>query len=514
MTFRQVSDVGRSHVQNWVERSPLRGLASVLPMTDARSIADLPGPRGLPLIGSAHRLVPLSRTHLVFERWSRRYGPIYRASAGPRQVVAISDEEAINAILRDRPEGFRRWRDQRRIVEEMNAPIAEPHGGPHNVFIAEGEEWRRQRRLVVTALNKDHLHRFFGVVRTATARLQRRLLAAADGGALSISDDLTRFTVDVTSALAFGRDLNTLEHGDGQLQRHIQQVFRMTARRLSAPVPYWRWVRLPADRALDRSVAAIHRAVADFIECGRDRLATRPELLEAPENLLDGMLAAQRADGTVTDGEIAANVIAVLLAGEDTTAFTLAWTVCLLAGRPDVQERLREEADAAFGKWPWAAEYEATERLTYAEAVLRESMRLKSVGPLLGVEPIEQREVLDTTIPAGTRLLLLLREATRTAAGRSDDFHPERWLEDSDETRAPRSLSFGAGPRFCPGRNLAFLEAKAALGMLARNFEFAPADGDVSERFGFTMVPHGLRVHVRRRPGRLAEPGQKLSSYA
>jgi cytochrome P450 len=286
-----------------------------------------------------------------------------------------------------------------------------------------------------------------------------------------------------------------------ELQEHIHRVMRMTARRLGTPFPYWRRVKLPADRALDRSLEAIFRAVRGFIEQARARMAERPELVEAPENLLEGLLAAQQADGGFSDQDIAGNVVTILLAGEDTTAHTMGWTVWLLASRPDVQERLPAEAAAAFGDSPFPAEYEATERLPYTEAVLRESMRLKSVGPLLAVETLEEKTICGTTIPADTRLMLLLRQAVRTAAGRSDEFYPERWLEESEETQAPKSLSFGAGPRFCPGRNLAFLEAKAALGTVACNFEFELDKGarPVREDFGFTMVPRGLRVRVGER---------------
>lgn len=174
----------------------------------------LPGPRGLPLIGSAHRLLPVSRAHLTIEEWGRRYGPIFRVNLGSRPVIGIDDAEAINAILRDRPEGFRRWSDQQEIIEEMHQAFDAGADAPRNVFTAEGEEWKRQRRLVI--------------------------------------DDLTSFTVDITSALAFGHDPNTLERGDVELQRHIHRVMRMTARRLGTPFPYWRQVKLPADRALDR----------------------------------------------------------------------------------------------------------------------------------------------------------------------------------------------------------------------------------------------------------------------
>jgi cytochrome P450 len=149
------------------------------------------------------------------------------------------------------------------------------------------------------------------------------------------------------------------------------------------------------------------------------------------------MLAAQRTGEGFTDGDIVGNV---LLAREDTTAHTMGWTVWLLASRPDIQERMRAEAAAAFGDSPFADEYEVTERLPYIEAVLRESMRLKSVSPLLAVETLEEKTICGTTIPAGTRLILLLRQAVRTAAGRSEDFYPERWLEGGEEMQAPKSL--------------------------------------------------------------------------
>jgi cytochrome P450/UDP:flavonoid glycosyltransferase YjiC (YdhE family) len=457
------------------------------------AIADLPGPRRLPLVGNAHQLIRTSRGHLTVEGWARRYGPVFRFDVGPRKCVAVGDAEAINEILRDRPEGFRRWRDQQAVIEEM---------GPPGVFVAEGEDWKRQRRLIVTALNTHYLRRYFEVVRTCTERLQRRLREAArDGRSLGIADELTSYTVDVTSALALGHDLNTLERRDSELQSHIQRVMEMTARRIGAPIPYWRYFRLPADRALDRSALEMKRAACDFIERARARMDAEPGRYEDPENLLEAMLAAQRTDGTFSEDDIVGNMVTILLAGEDTTANTLGWTIWLLASRSDLQARLRDEAMEALGDGALPIEYESVEQLPFAEAVLRESIRLKGVSPLLLAEPIEETRIGDTRIPAGTRLLLLLRHASISAAGRSDEFYPERWLRDSDETRAAKSLSFGAGPRFCPGRNLAFLEAKAAIATIFRDFEVEldSSAGPVRESFEFAMVPRGLRVRLRAR---------------
>jgi cytochrome P450 len=470
----------------------------VTPAIAPRGIADLPGPPGLPIIGNALQ-VRASNLHAKAEEWCGRYGPIFRFDLGPRRLVCVADTESINAILRDRPGGFRRWHE----VEE-NADESDFKG----VFVAEGEEWRRQRRLAVTALNSNHLNRYFHIVLTSTERLHRRLREAARRGeAFDIGQELSSYTVDITSALAFGHDLNTLERRDNELQRHIQRVFQMSARRLTLPVRYWRWVRLPSDRAVDRSFAEIRRSVEGFIAEARARMAARPDLRESPENFLEGMLAAQETDDAFTDDEIIGNTFTLLLAGEDTTAHTMAWTIWLLAGRPDVQRQSAAEADEILGERSFPDDFETVGRLQYGEAVLRESMRLRPVAPVLGFEPLADTTIAGTHIPAGTSLMLLTRYASLHDGGfeRAADFEPERWLDGEGGERPahdPKAfLAFGAGPRFCPGRNLAFLESKSAMGMIARNFEIEPDEshGDVTERFSFTMIPQGLRVRLRER---------------
>ncbi len=461
-----------------------------------RTIADLPSPPGLPLLGNAHQL-RISKLHSTAERWSESYGPIFRFDLGPRRVVAVSDTAAINAMLRERPDGFRRWHE---LADDIGPT------GFSGVFVAEGDEWRRQRRLIVTALNSNHLQRYFHVVRTATERLHRRLSQQVrDGGAFDITRLLTSFTVDVTSALAFGHDLNTLERGDNELQVHIQRVFEVSGQRLGRPVPYWRWVRLPVDRAYDRSLEVIRGAVEEFIAQARERMAANPRLREEPENFLESMLAAQALDGAFTDDEIIGNTFTLLLAGEDTTAHTMAWTAWCLASRPEIQERWAQEAGEVLGEQRFPEGFESIEPLRYGEAVLRESMRLRPVAPVIGLEPLKDTTACDTLMPAGTRLMLLLRLASRqSGAFRSaEEFDPERWLDEGDAAaRDPKAfLAFGGGPRFCPGRNLAFLEAKCALAMIARNFEIAldGAGGQPDERFAFTMVPDGLRLLLRER---------------
>src|SRR4051794_29912001 len=223
------------------------------------AIADLPGPRGLPGIGNAHRIRP-DRLHVIIEQWGRRYGPVFRFAMGPRTVVGFTEPDAINQILRERPDGYRRWREVESVATEIGIV------GP---FTSEGEDWRRQRRLAVTALNSNHLRRYFEIIALATERLLARLERRPE---TAILEDFMSYSVDVTSALAFGHDLNTLERGDGELQEHIARVFELLARRILAPVPYWRVVKPPADRAAEQSLEVLREQIAGFIAAARTRM--------------------------------------------------------------------------------------------------------------------------------------------------------------------------------------------------------------------------------------------------
>lgn len=459
-----------------------------------RALKDLPGPQGLPLVGNALSIRPTTLQG-VAESWSERYGSVYRFKIGPNPVVAISDGDLIKAILRERPHQYRRWRVIAEVSEELNAS---------GVLAAEGDSWRRQRRLAIRALNVAHLTRYFDVIAEAGERLLRRLDAVVRSGeSLNIDAEFSAYTIDVTAALAFGLDLKELD-AEEALAPHLKQMFDVMARRLNAPVPYWRYVRLPSDRRVDHSVAVIERAVAGFVAAARTRIQKRPELAEHPENFLESMLGAQQVDPSLDDRTLVGNVVTMLLAGEDTTSHTLAWASWLMATEPDAQARLAAEADAALGKRRTPGDHPTVDRLVFTEAFIQETLRLRPAAPLIFIEPIADVTVADLHIPAGTRLLLLgrpvgLREENFAEPGA---FRPERWLDGFEGVHDGKAqVAFGAGPRFCPGRNLALLEAKTALAIVARNFEVSlvPGSPPVRERSGFTMSPASLHIQLRPR---------------
>ncbi|ALA56956.1 cytochrome P450 [Nitrospira moscoviensis] len=459
-----------------------------------RTLKDLPGPDGLPLLGNMLQL-DLKHLQLVLERWAETYGSLYKFQIAHKPVIAVSDTDLINEVLKKRPAAYRRLASIEPVLKEM---------GINGVFSAEGEQWIRQRRTAMQALNTAHLRTFFPTLVKVTERLKHRWEhATRRGEQINAQDDLMRYTIDVTSNLAFGYDVNTLEDKGDDIQRHLEKVFPMINKRINAPFPYWHFIKFPEDRALDEALLAIRKALAEFIAHSQARLAAYPELATHPTNFLEAMLAARvSGEADVTDEEIFGNVLTMLIGGEDSTAATMSWMLHFLTEYPEVQERIQHEVDETLGEGRMLQDIRDAERLTYLEAVSFETMRLKSVFPILFLGTNKDVELGGVHIPEGTAIFLLTRKCgmQESEFASADHFRPERWLAGGGcpvSGHNPRAfVPFGAGPRFCPGRNLALLEMKSAIAMLCRNFSVtkSPDAKPVEEHFGFLMAPKHLSV--------------------
>lgn len=468
--------------------------AATIPLT---RIAELPGPPGLPVIGNAHQ-IRLPLFHQQLEAWQRTYGDIYRMRVWAREFVVFGDPHVAAEALRERPGTFGRTERVSTAATEMG------FGG---LFASNGEKWRRQRPMVMAAFDPGHVKRYFPSLVQVSARLAVRWERAARAGEpVPLQQDLMRYTVDVISGLAFGTDINTLEGEQDVIQRHMDQIFPMLFRRTLAPFPYWRHFKLPADRRLDAHLQAFRGAVQGFIAAARERMRDDPALREAPTNLIEAMLAARDQPGhALTDEDVAANVATMLLAGEDTTAHTLAWMLWLLAQQPALLRRAQDEVRQVLGDDPLPTRIEQVAALEFVEACAHETMRLKPVAPLLPQQAAHDTSVAGVTIPAGTLCIFLMRPGAMDAArfAEPERFDPGRWLHTDAASAKRASMPFGAGPRMCPGRYLALLEIKMAMATLLAGFDVlsveAAGGGPVRERLAFTMQPTPLRMRIAPR---------------
>ena len=473
------------------------------PAPALRDLKDLPGPRTLPLVGSLLQ-IQRPRLHQNIEAWGREFGPFFRLKLAARTLLVVSDHEAINSVLRDRPDGFRRTRLLEKIGLEM--------GVLPGVFAANGEAWRRQRRMVMAGFDPTHVKAYFPSLLKVTQRLRARWQRAAHNGRLiELQPELMRFTVDAIAGLAFGADINTLESDDDIIQQHLDKIFPALTRRLLSPVPLWRVWRSAADRALDRSVIEVKQAVDGFIAQARAQMQADPALREHPKNLLQAMIvAAEQPASGITDAQVAGNVLTMLLAGEDTTANTVAWMIHLLWRNPAALARATAEVRQFAGD-PATLTIDQLARLDFVEACAHETMRLKPVAPVLPLQTLRETTVGDVRVPVGTVVISLMRRdsVSETHLPNAAAFEPQRWLGEGGPTLEASSVKrisrpFGAGPRICPGRYLALLEMKLAMAVLLGRFDIEAVDtpngAEALEHLSFTMTPVGLRMRLRQRP--------------
>ena len=465
-----------------------------------RRVADLPCPRGWPVLGNLGQIRP-AEFHLQLERWAREHGRWYRLRMGQRDVLVTADHEAVSAVLRDRPDGFRRTERLEAIGLEMGLK-----GG---LFGANGELWKRQRRMVMAAFDPGHVKAYYpSLVRCGERLAGRWTDAARSGQPIELQADLMRFTVDAIAGLAFGTDVNTLQSDDDIIQNHLDKIFPKLFTRIVSAFPYWRFFKLPSDRELDRALQAVDTAIDGFITSARERLAADPARRSAPQNLLEAMLvAADAPDSGIDDEQVAGNVLTMLLAGEDTTANTLAWCIWLLKQHPAALARATAEVRGVMAGGG-AVTLDHLAQLDFVEACMHETMRLKPVAPQLPLQALKDTVVGDVAVPAGTVVIGLLRHDSVDDAFVPDarSFKPERWLGEGGLQAASVkriSMPFGAGPRMCPGRYLALQEMKMVLLTLLNHFELdsvGTAEGhEPAERLMFAMAPVGLQMRLRRK---------------
>lgn len=466
--------------------------ASPVGLHYGRTIADLPSPKGHPYVGNALQLAG-RQMHQKFTAWVRDYGPMFRLNVFGNPLVIVSDAATVHSVLRERPDRFRRGGGLKQVMTELNL------GG---VITAEGDAWRKQRKLVMSGLNVEVIRNFFPTMIVMTERMQDRWTAMlAEGKTVNLKRDLKAIALDIIVGLAMGHDIDAVNHDGDPLQRDIDRIFVRLGQRTTAAFPYWRHFKLPVDRAAERASKDIEAKVVDFISHARARMDRQRK----PANMLEAMIvASDDPESGFTDEELISNAILSVVGGEDTTANSIAWMIHLLASNPSAAAALRAEVDEVLGAETLPREWEQMKLFNYLEAAHSETQRLRSVAPYIGLTSNEDCVVADTFIPKNTTVIVSTagEGLDETQFPDHEAFRPERWIPEQrpkrEEDPSRKLFPFGGGSRLCPGRFLALTEIKMVVAMIVRNFDLeletdAPPPKEV---LNFFMAPSSLPVRL------------------
>lgn len=351
----------------------------------------------------------------------------------------------------------------------------------NGLLSSEGEEWRRHRRLIQPVFSRRHVTGFVPTMIDGARRLLERWDARSDGAVVNASAEMAALTLDVVGRVLFSADLTEDASGLGKALARGQRAVALAALLPITWGPRTTRAVVTATRGFGGAREGIQEPVR--------RLVTRRASEEAPRerDLLDLLIATGFSEAEIRD-----EVSTFMLAGHETTANALSWTLALLSAYPPARERLEEELTDVLGdRDPQADDLE---RLVWTRAVISEAMRLYPPAWTVERQAINEDEVAGTRIPAGATIAVPPYLVHRHPEFWSDPagFDPRRFLPGQEHHRYAY-IPFGGGRRGCVGASFAQLEATMLLAMIAR-------------RYRLDLTAHGFPVPnpaITLRPGRM-----------
>ncbi len=371
------------------------------------------------------------------------------------------------------------------------------------LLTSEGERWRRHRRLIQPVFSRRQVAGYGTIMAAAAQSLARRWDRLPDASALDMTGQMGGLELEIVGQALFGAGLA----GDaGQVSRAVtagQQVAML------ATVLPLRWGprSTRAVRALARRLGGTPDGVqgpANRIIAGRRAAAggsTSPH-----GDLLEVLLARPEGDrAPLTDPEIADEVATFLLAGHETSANALAWSLALLSAYPAARERLEGELDVVLGDRD--PEPEDTGRLPWTRAVISEAIRLYPPAWTIERDALAADEVAGVRIPARSLVVVppYLVHRHRDFWPDPAGFDPRRFLPGGAGDPATRHryafIPFGGGKRACIGASFAELETVLVLATVARRFRLELTSAGMPRPAPYvTLRPAGglpMRLHHR-----------------
>jgi len=398
---------------------------------------------------------------------------------------------AIPACLINDPVGIERVlvTDHQKFTKSMDyRALARVLG--QGLLTSEGEFWKRQRRLVQPAFFRERILSYGGLM---TSYANRLLDTWQDGEVRDIHRDMMRLTLEIAARALF----NVAIEGDAGTITKALNVVLDDMPRLAGFAFLPEWVPVPGLGPFRRALADLDKIVYGIIQ---DRRATG----EHPGDLLDLLLDARDENGTgMSDLQLRDEVMTLLLAGHETTANTLAWTLYLLAQNPAQQSLLEQEVRTAIGGG--VADAAKLDTLPYTQMVLMEAQRLYPPAWAIGRKALQDMEICGYQLRAGTNVIIsqwVLHRDPKLYPN-PERFDPERWREEVAGRRfLPKFayLPFGAGPRVCVGASLALTESALVLATLIARYRFSLASDKPIEAFpSVTLRPkRGLPLRCLR----------------
>jgi cytochrome P450 len=436
-----------------------------------------PGPGGstFAFLFGDRRRDPLA----FFTKLARDYGDVSCVALFNFRTLFINHPDDIEDVLVNKARKFEKGR-----VMKANMRLF-----GEGLLTSEGDFWLQQRRLAQPAFHRARIAAYGA---TMVEYAEGAMRGWKSGEVRDIHQDMMEITLQIVGKTLFNAELTRDAKEVGETLEVLLKLAADFGKSILIPL----WVPTPRNLRARLGIRRIEKIIYRIIAQRRAEGGDAGDLLSM-------LLAVQDEDGSrMTDRQLRDETITLFLAGHETTANALSWTLLLLAQNPAVEKKFHEELHGVLGGR--APRVEDIPKLAYTANILTESMRL--YPPAWGMARLvkEEVEVAGYKLVEGNGVACAQWVVHRDPRWFEDAerFLPERWDGDLGK-RLPRFayFPFGGGPRQCIGNSFALMEATLVLATIAQRFRFKLVEGHpVKPLASITLRPaHGIRATLEAR---------------
>jgi cytochrome P450 len=415
----------------------------------------------------------------LYRAWMAEFRPPFFRSS------LVNDTDLLKTVLKERPDDFPK---SGRISEGLRPLLGE------SVFLTNGETWKRQRRIIDPAFEGGRLRETFSAIWDASEAAVARL-AEFQGGEVEIEEHTSHAAADVIFRTLFSIPI---EHEIASKVFHEFRTYQRTQPilNIAAFIPMPRWLPRFFHRDTRGAAAKIRGLITKLTS---ERMA-EIDAGTAPNDLASKiMTTADPVTGeTFTTEEMVDQVAIFFLAGHETSASALAWTLYLMAQFPDWQDNVAAEAEIGL-----ANDFSAVAKLRISRDVFREALRLYPPVPMMVRQNTCPEEFRKRDVQAGSQIVLSPWHLHRHERmwENPDGFDPARWGTENGKTcMRDAYMPFSAGPRVCTGAGFAMIEGVLILSMILRKYRVSLTDRPAPEPVAHLTVRSKDGIFLRLDP--------------
>ncbi|XP_012281037.1 cytochrome P450 4C1 [Orussus abietinus] len=444
-----------------------------------RAAAKFPGPPAYPIIGNS--LIFIGSTADIFKKIIElldAYPSPFRAWLGGRLFFAVHDPDQAKAI----------FLSPKTLEKEDLYKFARPWLGT-GIFTAPVTKWRIHRKLIMPTFNQKILESFVDIFANQSMIMVREMEVEVDGKEFGIFKYVSLCTLDIICETAMGISMKAQTDNDCVYVDSATRMFELILTRMFKiwlhPDIIFKFTRLAKEQR--QCIKYLHNVTNNVIQKKKAALSgTEDSQDNNKENTQDGlrrkifldMLMELSHEGTkFTDEELREEVDTMMIAGNDTTATVNCFAMLMLASFPEVQEKVYQELLDIYGPddiETALVRNEDLQRMEYLERVIKETLRLFPVGPILVRRVTQDFDIGGHILPEGSSVVLGVIKLHRNEDYWPDPFKfdPDRFLPEEVAKRHPYCwVPFSAGPRNCLGLKYAMMAMKALLSTVLRNYK-------------------------------------------